>query len=143
VNNQKNVLARLFIVTNNIRFTASFSISLSDHSFSALAFSFAVTFAHSKPLWRFMFFSKRAFNALSSSSHCSVDSSFFVLTPFIPSKRLSADQFTVVPECAHVFSIRSQTDVAVGAYCEQCGVLDADQSGFSGFEPSDLVRQLS
>src|ERR1700675_4217484 len=40
------------------------SISLSDHSFSALASSFACTLAHSRPLWRFMFFSKRAFNVL-------------------------------------------------------------------------------
>src|SRR3989337_3013996 len=44
------------------------SISLSDHSFSVLASSFACTLAHSRPLWRFMFFSKRAFNALRSSS---------------------------------------------------------------------------
>src|SRR6266403_2125646 len=47
------------------------SISLSDRSFSALASSFACTLSHSRPLWRFMFFSKRAFNALSSSSRCS------------------------------------------------------------------------
>src|SRR5215470_8533868 len=40
------------------------SISLSDHSFSAVASSFACTLAHSRPLWRFMFFSKRAFIAL-------------------------------------------------------------------------------
>src|SRR5436853_524928 len=46
------------------------SISLSDHSFSALASSFACTLVHSRPLWRFMFFSKRAFNILSSSSRC-------------------------------------------------------------------------
>src|SRR5882762_1265469 len=54
------------------------SISLSDHSFSALASSFACTLAHSRPLWRFMFFSKRAFNALSSSSRCSGDKSFLL-----------------------------------------------------------------
>jgi hypothetical protein len=30
-----------------------------------------------------MFFSKRAFNVLSSSSHCLDDNAFFVLTPFI------------------------------------------------------------
>src|SRR6266576_7256998 len=59
------------------------SISLSDHSFSALASSFAFTLAHSRPLWRFIFFSKRAFNDLSSSSRCSGDNSFFVSTPFI------------------------------------------------------------
>src|SRR6266480_5260271 len=47
------------------------SISLSDHCFSALPSSFACTLFHSRPLWRFMFFSKRAFNALSSSSRCS------------------------------------------------------------------------
>src|SRR5262245_23847338 len=58
------------------------SISLSDHSFSALASSFACTFAHSRPLWRFMFFSKRAFNALSSSSRCSGDKSFLLLLMF-------------------------------------------------------------
>src|SRR5712664_3225476 len=55
------------------------SISLSDHSFLALASSFAWTLAHSRPLWRFMFFSKRAFNALSSSSRCSVDNCFLLL----------------------------------------------------------------
>src|SRR6202158_2729393 len=55
------------------------SISLSDHSFSVLASSFACTLAHSRPLWRFMFFSKRAFNALSSSSRCSGDNSFLLL----------------------------------------------------------------
>ena len=39
--------------------------------------------AHSRSLWRFTFFSKRAFNAVSSFSDCWGDSSFFVLTPFI------------------------------------------------------------
>src|ERR1700693_1989057 len=58
------------------------SISLSDHSFSALASSFACTLSHSRPLWRFMFFSKRAFNALSSSSRCSGDKSFLLLLMF-------------------------------------------------------------
>src|SRR2546423_11054459 len=58
------------------------SISLSDHSFSALASSFACTLAHSRPLWRFMFFSKRAFNALGSSSRCSGDKSFLLLLMF-------------------------------------------------------------
>src|SRR5438309_3000402 len=58
------------------------SISLSDQSFSALASSFACTLAHSRPLWRFMFFSKRAFNALSSSSRCSGDKSFLLLLMF-------------------------------------------------------------
>src|ERR1700716_2698567 len=58
------------------------SISLSDHSFSALASSFACTLSHSRPLWRFMFFSKRAFNALSSSSRCSGDKSFLLVLMF-------------------------------------------------------------
>src|SRR5437870_9289134 len=58
------------------------SISLSDHSFSALTSSFACTLAHSRPLWRFMFFSKRAFNALSSSSRCSGDKFFLLLLTF-------------------------------------------------------------
>src|SRR3989441_2049019 len=58
------------------------SISLSDHNFSLLASSFAFTLAHSRPLWRFMFFSKRAFNALSSSSRCSGDKSFLLLLMF-------------------------------------------------------------
>src|SRR6516165_9377070 len=58
------------------------SISLSDHSFSSLASSFAGTLAHSRPLWRFMFFSKRAFNALSSSLRCSGDKSFLLLLIF-------------------------------------------------------------
>src|ERR1700730_3102408 len=56
-----------------------FSISLSDHSFSALASSFACTLAHSRPLWRFMFFSKRAFNAPSNFLRCSGDKSFLLL----------------------------------------------------------------
>src|SRR5438876_12376168 len=55
------------------------SISLSDHSFSALASSFACTLAHSRPLWRFRFFSKRSFNALRSSSRCFGDNSFLLL----------------------------------------------------------------
>src|ERR1700731_436671 len=58
------------------------SISLSDHSFSALTSSLACTLAHSRLLWRFMFFSKRAFNALSKSSRCSGDKSFLVLLMF-------------------------------------------------------------
>src|SRR6266478_4544501 len=58
------------------------SISLSDHSFSALASSFACTLSHSRPLWRFMFFSKRAFNALSSSARRSGDKSFLLLLMF-------------------------------------------------------------
>src|SRR5436853_3759220 len=58
------------------------SISLSDHGFSALASSFACSLAHSRPLWRFMFSSKRAFNALSSCSRCSGDESFLLLLMF-------------------------------------------------------------
>src|SRR5467141_1255425 len=58
------------------------SISLSDHSFSALASSFACTLAHSRSLWRFMFFSKRAFNAPSNSLRCSGDKSFLLLLKF-------------------------------------------------------------
>src|SRR3981081_2124736 len=58
------------------------SISLSDHSFSALASSFACTLSHSRPLGRFMFFSKRAFNALSSSARCCGDKSFLLLLMF-------------------------------------------------------------
>src|SRR5258705_7604617 len=53
------------------------SISLSDHSFLASASSFACTLAHSRPLWRFMFFLKKAFFAPSSSSRCFFYSSFF------------------------------------------------------------------
>src|SRR6267378_5552000 len=56
------------------------SISLSDHNFSVLTSSFACTLAHSRPLWRFMFFSKRAFNALRSCSHCSGDKAFLFLS---------------------------------------------------------------
>ncbi len=57
------------------------SISLRDHSFSPPAggYSLACTLAHSTPLLRFMLFSKRAFNALSSASHCSGDNSFLFL----------------------------------------------------------------
>src|SRR3989344_3690547 len=74
------------------------SISESDHSNSppppvgGLASSFACTLFHSRPLWRFMFFSKRAFNTLSNSSRlprcnakrllrgCSPDNSFLLLS---------------------------------------------------------------
>src|SRR2546425_879588 len=58
------------------------SISLSDHSFSALTSSFACTLAHSRPLWRFMFFSKKGFNAFSSCLRCSGDESFFLFFMF-------------------------------------------------------------
>src|SRR6202040_2124660 len=58
------------------------SISLSDHSFSALTSSFACTLAHSRPLWRFMLSSKRAFSALSSSSRRCGDKSFLLLLMF-------------------------------------------------------------
>src|ERR1700682_99466 len=58
------------------------SISLIDHSFSVFASSFTCTLAHSIPLWRFMFFSKRAFNAPSSSLRCSGDNSFLLLLMF-------------------------------------------------------------
>src|SRR5579864_6711035 len=58
------------------------SISLSDQSFSPWASSFACTWAHSRPLWRSMFFSKWAFNALSSSSCCFGDKSFLLLLMF-------------------------------------------------------------
>src|SRR5450755_4347583 len=55
------------------------SISLSDHSFSALASSLACTLAHTKPWWRAMFFSNRAFNAASNSSRCFGVNSFLML----------------------------------------------------------------
>src|SRR5215469_6926304 len=58
------------------------SISLSDHSFSALASSFACTLAHSRSLWRLLVSSKRAFKALRSSSRCSGDKSFLLLLMF-------------------------------------------------------------
>src|ERR1700704_3658009 len=59
------------------------SISLSDHSFSALTSSFACTLAHSRPSWRFMFFSKRAFNAPSKSSRCSGDKLLLMFRAFV------------------------------------------------------------
>src|SRR5262245_44110013 len=59
------------------------SISLSDHSFSILASSLASTFAHSRPLWRLMLFSKRAFTDLRSSSRCFGDNCFLLLVLFI------------------------------------------------------------
>src|SRR5207247_10480838 len=55
------------------------SISWRHHSFSGVARSLYCTLAHSRTLWRFMFFSKRAFNALSSSSRCSGDNRFLLL----------------------------------------------------------------
>src|SRR5438477_7391448 len=59
------------------------SISLSDQSVSALASSFACTLSHSRPLWRFMFFSKRAFNALRSSLRCSGDKSLLMFRALV------------------------------------------------------------
>src|SRR5215472_17182283 len=58
------------------------SISLSDQSFSVLASSFVCTLAHSRPIWRVMFFSKRPFNPLNSSSRCSGDRSSLLLLMF-------------------------------------------------------------
>src|ERR1035441_6844116 len=55
------------------------SISWSDHNFSAWASSRACTLAQSRPLWRFRFFSNRAFNVLSSSSRCFGDNSFLLV----------------------------------------------------------------
>src|SRR5882672_11815086 len=55
------------------------SISLSDHNFSALASSFACTLAHSRPLWRLIFFSKRSFNAVRRSSRCFGDNCLLLL----------------------------------------------------------------
>src|SRR5438874_13763365 len=59
------------------------SIMWSDHSFAALASSFALTFPHSRPWWRFMFFSKRASNVSSNSSRSFGDNFFLVSTAFI------------------------------------------------------------
>src|SRR5262245_42389268 len=59
------------------------SISPSDHSFAGLASSFDLTLAHSRPAWRFIFPSKRAFSVFNSPSRCSGDNSFGV-TPCIP-----------------------------------------------------------
>src|SRR5579884_2815381 len=53
------------------------SISLSDHSLLLPVSSFACTSAHSTPLWRFMFFSKRACSTLRSSSPCFFESAEF------------------------------------------------------------------
>ncbi|EAL11552.1 hypothetical protein protein [Bacillus cereus G9241] len=59
------------------------SISLSDHNFSGLAFSFTSTLAHSRPSWRFILFSKRACNTFISSSRCSTDNSFLFSVIFV------------------------------------------------------------
>src|SRR5438034_8981191 len=77
------------------------SISLSDHSFSVLASSVACILAHSRPLWRFMFFSKRAFNALSSCSHCSGDKPFLLLLMF-----LAVVALIVVASCVSYLLLR-------------------------------------
>src|SRR5271169_5613668 len=52
------------------------SISLSDHNLSAFASSLACTLAHSRPRWRSIFFSNRAFNLPSNSFCCAGDKSF-------------------------------------------------------------------
>src|SRR5438874_966176 len=76
------------------------SISLSDHSFSVLASSFACTLAHSWALWRFMFFSKRAFNSSSSSSRCSGNNSFLfpIVIVYLPEDIVCRDRHSVVVE---------------------------------------------
>src|SRR5690606_21834275 len=61
-----------------------FSISLSDQSLSVLVSSFFCTSAHARFLWRFICFSKRAFNVCSSSSR-SADFSDFLLAIYFPS----------------------------------------------------------
>src|SRR5260221_4061452 len=59
------------------------SISFSDHSFSLFASSFACTFAHSRPLWRVLFFSKRGVGWFGRSSRCfGVNSLFFFFRLF-------------------------------------------------------------
>src|SRR6266849_291073 len=87
------------------------SISLSDHSFSAVASSFACTLSHSRPLWRFMFFSKRAFNALSSSSRCSGEKSFLLLLMF---RALVALIVVAFPRFLSITPLRSATWVFFG-----------------------------
>src|ERR1043165_801656 len=58
------------------------SISLSDHSFLGSPSSFACTLVQSRPLWRFMFFSKRAFSVVSSAARSSTDN--FCLLLMLP-----------------------------------------------------------
>src|ERR1700757_685330 len=87
------------------------SISLSDHSFSGLASSFACTCAHSRPLWRLMFFSKRAFNALSSSSRCSGDKSFLLLLMF----RALVALIVVAPRASNLLLRRASSHVFFSA----------------------------
>src|ERR1043165_6054083 len=58
------------------------SISLSDHSFLGSPSSFVCTLVQSRPLWRFMFFSKRAFSVVSSAARSSADNFFLLL--FMP-----------------------------------------------------------
>src|SRR5205814_6318592 len=76
------------------------SISLSDHIFSALASSFACTLSHSRPLLRCMFFSKRTFNAPSSSLRCSGDKSFLLLLMFRASVALIVAASRVSYRCS-------------------------------------------
>src|SRR5690554_4316797 len=54
------------------------SISLNDHIFAGLAFSFASTSAHSMSSCRFLFFMKRVFNTLMSSSLWAGDNLFSI-----------------------------------------------------------------
>src|SRR5207302_10620442 len=76
-------------------------ISLSHHTFSVLASIFACILAHSRPLWRFIFFSKRAFHALSSCSHCSDDKPFLLLLMF-----LAVVALIVVASCVSYLLLR-------------------------------------
>src|SRR5260221_6718189 len=65
------------------------SISSSDHSFSVLASSFACTLVHSRPLWRLLFFSKKAFHAFRSCSRCCGYNFLLLFNFFLPLYSLS------------------------------------------------------
>src|ERR1700730_88425 len=106
------------------------SISLSDHSLSALASSFACTLSHSRPLWRFMFFSKRAFNALSSSSRSSGDKSFLLLLMF---RALVA--LIVVASCVSYLLLRCAPPHGVFSAC-LCGLINSQSPSRSEVHPS-------
>src|SRR5579871_1492385 len=60
-----------------------FSISLSDHSFSELAASFARICDHSRPLGRLLFFSKRSSRVFNNSSFCADEKSFLPIVFFV------------------------------------------------------------
>ncbi len=95
------------------------SISLSDHIFAGLAFSFASTSAHSMSSCRFLFFMKRVFNTLMKALHFGLAIIFFSIFFFViryysfVSKKLQV-------LCSRLTKIKQATDKKVFYFTSNC-----------------------